>query len=93
MAGHSKLGFCWLGKLAETASQRNNRHAIKLGCHVAIPESSDFRFGSFSTKLVGPSYVRYSPDSDRTADITGGPVRADTVEKVENCATPKISQI
>jgi hypothetical protein len=25
--------------------------------------------GSFSTKLVDPCHVRYSPDSDRTADI------------------------
>jgi hypothetical protein len=34
--------------------------------------------GPIATKLAGPCDVRYSPDSDRTADITGGPVRAKT---------------
>jgi hypothetical protein len=34
------------------------------------------RNGSSATKLGWPCHVRYSPDSDRTADIDGGPVRA-----------------
>jgi hypothetical protein len=34
--------------------------------------------------LFGPSHVRYSPDSDRTADITGGPFRA----SIGNTHTP-----
>jgi hypothetical protein len=33
-------------------------------------------FGSFATKLDRPRHVRFPPDSDRTADIAGGPVRA-----------------
>ena len=32
--------------------------------------------GSFSTKLGCPRHVRFTPDSDRTADIAGGPFRA-----------------
>jgi hypothetical protein len=32
--------------------------------------------GSFATKLGRPCRVRFTPDSDRTADITDGPVRA-----------------
>jgi hypothetical protein len=39
-----------------------------------------------------PRNVRFSPDSDQTADIAGGPVRADIVAKVENRPTPKISR-
>jgi hypothetical protein len=30
----------------------------------------------FSTELGGPRHVRFPPDSDRTADIAGGPFRA-----------------
>jgi hypothetical protein len=37
---------------------------------------ADDRFGSIATKLAGQCHVRYFPDSDRNADITGGPVRA-----------------
>src|ERR1700730_15981774 len=37
-------------------------------------------------------HVRFSPDSDRTADVAGGPVRADFVAKVEHRTTPKISR-
>src|SRR6266849_5947439 len=37
---------------------------------------SGVRFGSFSTELGYPPHVRFTPDSDRTADIAGGPVRA-----------------
>ena len=32
--------------------------------------------GSISTKMAGPPHVRFSPVSDRTADIAGGPFRA-----------------
>jgi hypothetical protein len=35
-----------------------------------------FRFGSFSTKQGSSSHVRFPLDSDRTADIAVGPVRA-----------------
>jgi hypothetical protein len=36
----------------------------------------ELRIGSFSTKLAGPCHVRYFPDSDRTAGIANGLVRA-----------------
>jgi hypothetical protein len=36
----------------------------------------DDRDGSFSTEMDSPCHVRSSSDSDRTADITGGPFRA-----------------
>jgi hypothetical protein len=42
----------------------------------------DFRSGSISTKLGYLGDVRFPPDSDQTADITGGPFRADFVAKV-----------
>src|SRR5438105_12004416 len=32
--------------------------------------------GSFATKLDRPRHVRFPPVSDRTADIAGGPFRA-----------------
>jgi len=32
--------------------------------------------GSFSTKMACPCHVRFTLDSDRTADIAGGPFRA-----------------
>jgi hypothetical protein len=32
--------------------------------------------GSFPTKMGCPRHVRSTPDSDQTADIAGGPVRA-----------------
>ena len=35
-------------------------------------EVAQGRDGSFSTKLAGPCHVCYFPDSDHTADITGG---------------------
>jgi hypothetical protein len=38
--------------------------------------------GSIATEMGCPRNVRYAPDSDRTADIAGGPVRADFVAKV-----------
>jgi hypothetical protein len=38
--------------------------------------AAHFRFGSFSTELGRLRHVRYAPDSDRTADMAGGPVRA-----------------
>src|SRR5260370_24171574 len=36
------------------------------------------RDGSISTELGCPRHVRFPPDSDLTADIAGGPVRATT---------------
>jgi hypothetical protein len=53
----------------------------------------DFRLGSFATKIDHSGHFRLSPKSGSTADIADGPVRADTVEKVENRTTPKISQM
>jgi hypothetical protein len=37
---------------------------------------ADDRCGSFSTELGCPRHVRFTPDSDRTADVVGGPLRA-----------------
>jgi hypothetical protein len=34
--------------------------------------------GSFATKPGRPCHVRFTPTSDRTADITDGPVRANS---------------
>jgi hypothetical protein len=45
----------------------------------------DFRFGSIATEMGCPRDVRFLPDSDQTADIAGGPVRADFVAKVGCC--------
>ncbi len=36
------------------------------------------RDGSISTELGCPRHVRFPPDSDLTADIAGGPVRANS---------------
>ena len=46
------------------------------------PIGEAFRSGSISTKLGCPGHVRFPSDSDQTADIAGGPVRADFVAKV-----------
>jgi hypothetical protein len=40
------------------------------------------RLGSFLTGSGCRRHVRVTPDSDRPADIAGGPVRADSVAKV-----------
>jgi hypothetical protein len=37
-----------------------------------------FAHGLISTKLGCPRHVRFPPDSDRTADIAGGPFGATT---------------
>src|SRR6266436_3981761 len=36
----------------------------------------DHTFGSFATELGVPRHVRFTPVSDRIADIAGGPFRA-----------------
>ena len=41
-----------------------------------LSKINDVCSGSFSTKLGCPRHVRFTPDSDRTADIAGGSVRA-----------------
>jgi hypothetical protein len=48
--------------------QLEGRGRASATCHVT--------FGSFSTKLAGPRHVCYSLDSDWTADIAAGLVRA-----------------
>jgi hypothetical protein len=35
-------------------------------------------FGSFATEMGIPRHVWFTPDSDRIADIAGGPFRANT---------------
>jgi hypothetical protein len=45
------------------------------------------------TSDLGHSRPKSTIHVGSTADIADGPVRADTVEKVENRTTPKISQI
>jgi len=39
---------------------------------------ADFRDGSISTELGCPGHVRFTPGSDRTADIAGGPATPDS---------------
>src|ERR1035437_562542 len=41
-----------------------------------MPINPDFRDGSFSTEMACPSHVCFPPDSDHSADIWGGPFRA-----------------
>ena len=41
-----------------------------------VPMSADVRAGSIASILPCPHYVRFTPDSDRTADIAGGRIRA-----------------
>jgi len=42
------------------------------------PSHQTSEMGSFSTEFGYPPDVRFTPDSDRTADIAGGPVRANS---------------
>ena len=42
------------------------------------------RSGAFSTNLKRPRHVRFTPDSNRTADIAGGQVRA--MKRHRRCA-------
>src|ERR1700694_236730 len=41
-----------------------------------LSEGGSVRCGSFSTELGCARHVRFPPDSDRAADVAGGPVRA-----------------
>jgi hypothetical protein len=41
----------------------------------------DHTFGSIATELNSPRHVRFTPVSNRTADIAAGPVRATTGPK------------
>jgi hypothetical protein len=59
------------------------------------PEA-DFRYGSFSTELGRPRDVRFPSDSDRTADIASGPVRANAQSRCApaRCAgSPTVSAV
>jgi hypothetical protein len=64
-------------------NERPNGSANRTGIHEMTvitcgQREFDFRVGSFSTELGCPRNVRSAPVSDRTADIAGGPVRANT---------------
>jgi len=54
--------------------------------------AADVRIGSKPEVGARNRHVRFPPDSDQTADIAGGPFRADSVEKVENAASAKFAQ-
>src|ERR1700676_215347 len=51
-------------------------HPSNEGCNNCFGRARDVGFGSFSTELGRPRDVRFPSDSDRTADIASGPVRA-----------------
>jgi hypothetical protein len=46
--------------------------------HSAETGGRNVRWGSFGTKLDRPRHVRFTSYRDRTADIAGGPVRANS---------------
>jgi len=48
----------------------------KLASSTACSEVADVQDWSFATELGCPRHVRFPPDSDRIADIAGGPFRA-----------------
>ena len=58
----------------------NFNNKVSRGFPQARPSTSpcDVRLGSFSAKSCRPDDVRFTPDSDRTADLVVGPFRATT---------------
>ncbi len=56
----------------------NFNNKVSRGFPQARPSTSpcDVRLGSFSAKSCRPDDVRFTPDSDRTADMVEGPFRA-----------------
>jgi hypothetical protein len=65
--------FCPLGEIDDRLGR---------GRRVAAKRKPVVCNGSNSEVGARNRHVRYPPDSDRTADIAGGPVRADIVAKV-----------
>jgi hypothetical protein len=56
--------------------EHGQRHFLVMKCGISqrrCLSSRNVSEGSISTKLGCPRHVRFSPDSDRTADIAGGP--------------------
>jgi hypothetical protein len=64
----------WLPLSEEGNGENNSAHSS--------PKRIFTQPGSISEVGQGKRYVCFPPDSDRTAEITGGPVRADIVAKV-----------
>jgi hypothetical protein len=65
------------GRQAEHLPCGVNLHRFRL-----LRCTLDFRFGSNSEVGARNRHVRFHPDSYQTADIAGGPFRADIVAKV-----------
>jgi len=67
--------ICWTGRhVGFVSSDLLTSH----GYYPDLGEVPNVSVGSFSTKLVDPRHVRYSPDRDRIEDSTGGPLCANS---------------